>query len=235
MIKLTKLVKQIKNGDRLSISRAITLVESTLPADRRLADRLIKSLDSNIPPSVRIGFTGSPGSGKSTLLESFGLYLLNAGKVNRLAVLAIDPSSTKSGGSILGDKTRMTGLSVHPRAFVRPSPARGSLGGITASTARAGTICQAAGHDLICIETVGVGQSETAIAAMSDITVLVIAPGGGDELQAIKKGVTECADIVVVNKCDLPGAKDAFAYYKNAIHLQDANSNGRERKVYTFA
>lgn len=224
-----ELAKQIVIGNRQAISKAITLVESSLAKDQRVSRQLLKLLNNNTN-SIRLGFTGPPGSGKSTLLESFGLYLLNHELVSKLAVLAIDPSSSHSGGSILGDKTRMSKLTLHPQAYIRPSPARGSLGGITASTANAALICQAAGHDLICIESVGVGQSETAIAALSDVTVLVVAPGAGDDLQGIKKGVTECADIVVVNKCDLPEADLAVSFYRNALQLQDMNS-GRSRRV----
>lgn len=230
IVMLKELVGQIVKGDRKSLSKAITLVESTREEDKRLSRQLLRLLPTPTKPSIRLGFTGSPGSGKSSLLESLGVYLLNNGKVGKMAVLAIDPSSSKSGGSIMGDKTRMTRLAADPRAYIRPSPARGSLGGITLGTANAARLCQAAHHDLVVVETVGVGQSETAIAALSDVTVLVVAPNAGDDLQGIKKGVTECADIIVVNKCDLVGAEAALSFYKNAVQLQDMNA-GRRRMV----
>ena len=187
--------------DRRSLAKAITLVESTRPDHRERAQALIDALLPHAGNSLRIGITGVPGVGKSTFIETFGLALI--GRRHRVAVLAIDPSSTLGGGSILGDKTRMEKLSMHADAFVRPSPAAGSLGGVAARTREAVLVCEAAGFDIVIVETVGVGQSETAVASMTDVFLLLQLPNAGDELQAMKKGVIELADLVAVNKADL--------------------------------
>jgi LAO/AO transport system kinase len=205
--------------DRRALAKTITLVESTR-ADHQARSRAL--LDALLPytgQSLRIGISGSPGVGKSTFIESFGLHLIERG--HRVAVLAIDPSSSVSGGSILGDKTRMAQLSMHPSAFVRPSPAAGSLGGVAARTREALLVCEAAGFDIAIVETVGVGQSEVAVAGMTDVFVLLQLPNAGDELQAMKKGVVELADIVVVNKADLDpaAAESAASQVRNILSM----------------
>lgn len=190
--------------DRRSLAKAITLVESTRADHRARAQALIDALLPHAGNALRIGITGVPGVGKSTFIEAFGLALIDKG--HRIAVLAIDPSSSIGGGSILGDKTRMARLSMHADAFVRPSPAAGSLGGVAARTREAMLACEAAGFDIVIVETVGVGQSETAVAGMTDVFLLLQLPNAGDELQAMKKGVIELADVVAVNKADLDRA-----------------------------
>jgi LAO/AO transport system kinase len=210
----------LRGGDRRALARAITLVESAREDHRRDAEALVESLLPAAGGAVRLGITGAPGVGKSTFIENFGLHLLTQDR--RVAVLAIDPSSPVSGGSILGDKTRMETLSRDPRAFIRPSPAGGTLGGVARRTRECGLVCEAAGFDVVIVETVGVGQSETAVADMVDMFVLLLPPAGGDELQGIKKGIVELADLLIVNKADgdlLPAASRAAAEYKAAIHL----------------
>jgi LAO/AO transport system kinase len=187
-------------------------------------------LPRNLDSSIRLGVTGPPGAGKSSLIESFGKFLLETRKISKFAVLPIDPSSDISGGSLLGDKTRMPTLSSHPDAYIRPSPAQGSLGGITQTTSQVADLCAAAGFDLITIESVGVGQSEKDISSIVDVTVLVVAPGGGDELQTMKKGVLECADVVAVNKCDLEGAEETVSFYKNGFM-----HNSKDRRVVSVS
>jgi LAO/AO transport system kinase len=189
---------------RRALARAITLLESTRPDDRSRADELLNALLPSSGRSLRIGLSGVPGVGKSTFIEVLGLFLIERG--HRVAVLAVDPSSSVSGGSILGDKTRMEQLSVSESAFIRPSPASGTLGGVAEKTREALRVCEAAGHDVVIVETVGVGQSETAVAGMTDVFVLMQLPNAGDDLQAIKKGVMELADIIVINKADLDDA-----------------------------
>ena len=192
-------------AQRRALAKAITLLESTRADHRRRADALLDALlERAAPRSFRLGISGVPGVGKSTFIEALGLFLVERG--HRVAVLAVDPSSSLSGGSILGDKTRMERLSVHERAFIRPSPAAGNLGGVAERTRETMLLAEAAGHDLVIVETVGVGQSETAVAGMTDCFVLMQLPNAGDDLQAIKKGVMELADLVVVNKADLDEA-----------------------------
>ena len=191
-------------AQRRALAKAITLLESTRADDRARADALLDALLPHSGRAFRIGISGVPGVGKSTFIETLGLFLVERG--HRVAVLAVDPSSSLGGGSILGDKTRMERLSVHPRAFIRPSPASGTLGGVADKTREAMLACEAAGHDIVIVETVGVGQSETAVAGMSDIFVLLQLPTAGDDLQAIKKGVMEIADLIVINKSDLDEA-----------------------------
>ncbi len=186
---------------RRAMAKSITLLESTRPDHRERADRLLTSLLPHTGRSFRLGISGVPGVGKSTFIEALGLALIAKG--HRVAVLAIDPSSTVSGGSILGDKTRMEHLSVHPDAYIRPSPSSGTLGGVAEKTREAMLVCEAAGYDVVIIETVGVGQSETAVAGMTDMYTVLQLPNAGDDLQAIKKGVMELADLVVINKADL--------------------------------
>lgn len=205
---------------RASLARAITLVESTRNDHQLEAQELLTKLLQHTGKSIRIGITGVPGVGKSTFIESFGLHLINQGK--KVAVLAIDPSSTITGGSILGDKTRMAELSQNENAFIRPSPTAGSLGGVARRTREAMLLCEAAGYDVIIIETVGVGQSETQVADMVDMFMLLLLPASGDELQGIKKGIVELADLVVVNKADgdlIPQAKRVQGDYKAALRM----------------
>jgi LAO/AO transport system kinase len=214
------LAAAVAEGNRRALARAITLVESSRADHRDDADRLLDALMPRTGGAVRVGISGAPGVGKSTFIEAFGLFLLGLGR--RPAVLAIDPSSPLTGGSILGDKTRMERLARDERAFIRPSPAGGTLGGVARRTREAGLLCEAAGFDVVVVETVGVGQSETAVADMVDLLVLLLPPGGGDELQGIKKGIVELADIVVVNKADgdlAAAASRAAAEYRAAIHM----------------
>ncbi len=200
-----KLVDLVLNGDadgqRRAIAKAITLLESTRADHRAQADELLTALLPHTGKSFRLGISGVPGVGKSTFIEVLGLYLIEQG--HRVAVLTVDPSSTVSGGSILGDKTRMEKLSVHEKAYIRPSPSSGTLGGVAEKTREAMLVCEAAGYDIVIVETVGVGQSETAVANMTDMFVLMQLPNAGDDLQAIKKGVMELADLVVINKADI--------------------------------
>jgi LAO/AO transport system kinase len=206
-------------GQRRALAKAITLIESTREDHRAQADALLERLLPHAGRSLRIGISGVPGVGKSTFIEGLGLFLVARG--HRLAVLAVDPSSHVSGGSILGDKTRMEQLSVEPGAFIRPSPSAGTLGGVAEKTREALVACEAAGFDIVIVETVGVGQSETAVAGMTDLFVLLQLPNAGDDLQAIKKGVMELADLVVVNKADLDAhaATRAQATLAGALRL----------------
>ena len=194
-------------GDRRALARAITLVESTRPDHRAAARRLLAAIGSPARPALRVGLTGTPGVGKSSFVETLGLHLTGRGL--KLAVLAVDPSSTRSGGSILGDKTRMERLARAPLAFIRPSPSQATLGGVGRRTREAIRLVEAWGADVVLVETVGVGQSETMVAQMTDVFVLLIAPGGGDELQGVKRGIMEMADLLLVNKAD--GALEAAA------------------------
>ena len=218
--KIKSLAFDISNGNRRALSRAITLIESTNIKHRNNADQLLSLLMPKTGKSIRIGISGVPGVGKSTFIENFGNYIINQN--HKLAVLAVDPSSQISGGSILGDKTRMESLAHNDNAFIRPSPAGKTLGGVARRTREAILICEAAGFDVILIETVGVGQSETAVYDMSDIFMLLLLPGGGDELQGIKKGIVELADIILVNKADgdmKDIAEISAQDYRNALHL----------------
>jgi len=227
-----KLVDGVVSGERAALAKAITLIESTTRSKQNLAYQLIDKLPKPIKIPIRIGISGPPGVGKSTFIEAFGSYLTQLGL--KIAVLAIDPSSQKTKGSILGDKTRMERLSVDPLAFIRPSPAGRKLGGVAAKTQETIHLIDAAGFDLTIIETVGVGQSELEVYSMVDCFLLLLQPGGGDELQGIKKGVVEMADIIAVNKSD--GSQKDLAQqtrmsYKNALHLFPANPNGWSTKV----
>lgn len=194
------LAEAVRAGNRRALAKAITLVESTRADHEVEAQRLLEALLPATGRAARIGITGVPGVGKSTFIEAFGLHLIGLGK--RLAVLAIDPSSARSGGSILGDKTRMARLSIDPNAFIRPSPSGGSLGGVARRTREVMLVCEAAGYDVVIVETVGVGQSEITVASMVDFFLVLMLAGAGDELQGIKKGVMEIADALAVNKCD---------------------------------
>ena len=218
----------IRNGNRAILSKAITLIESSNSKHQSIAEELIELCLPFSGNSVRIGITGVPGVGKSTFIEALGSYLI-AEKAKKVAVLAIDPSSKKNHGSILGDKTRMNKLSVNDKAFIRPSPSSGTLGGVAKATRETTILCEAAGYDTILIETVGVGQSEIEVKSMVDFFLLLMLAGAGDELQGIKRGIMEIADAVIINKADndnLHNAKMAVREYKNAMHLFPANSNG---------
>jgi len=213
-------VDALIEGNRRALAKAITLIESQRSVDRDAAQTLLQTLLPNTGNSIRIGITGIPGVGKSTFIESFGLYLLEQGK--RVAVLAVDPSSPISGGSILGDKTRMELLSRCEGAFIRPSPSQGSLGGVAQKTRETMLLCEAAGYDVIIVETVGVGQSEYQVAAMVDFFMVLMLPNAGDELQGIKKGIMELADALVINKADGDSvnlAKQTQSHYQSALHL----------------
>jgi LAO/AO transport system kinase len=222
-------------GDRIVLGRAITLVESTRPEHQSLAQQILEQCLPHTGRSIRIGITGSPGVGKSSFIETFGTYLTKE-KGRRLAVLAIDPSSQVSKGSILGDKTRMGQLSTDPNAFVRPSPAGDSLGGVAAKTREAMLLCEAAGFDTVFIETVGVGQSETAVHGMVDFFLLLLLPGAGDELQGIKRGIVEMADLLAINKADgerVELAKAARKEYAGALHLFPSKASDWPVKALT--
>lgn len=213
-------VNGVLAGDRLVLARTITLIESSLSEHRQLAGEVINTLLPKTGKAVRLGITGVPGAGKSTFIESLGNMLTEQGM--RVAVLAIDPSSTRSGGSILGDKTRMEKLAVNDRAFIRPSPSGGTLGGVAGKTRETMLVCEAAGYDVIIIETVGVGQSETTVASMVDFFLVLLIAGAGDELQGIKKGVLEVAEAIVINKADgdnIERADLARKEYEAALHL----------------
>lgn len=208
-------------GDFIALSRAITLCESKKTEDREAANQLIQQCLPHSGKSIRIGITGVPGVGKSTFIESFGLHLIEK-ENKKLAVLAVDPSSERSKGSILGDKTRMEKLSVHPKAFIRPSPTSGSLGGVAHQSRESIILCEAAGFEVIIVETVGVGQSETEVRQMTDFFMLLMLAGAGDELQGIKRGIMEMADGLLFNKAEgenLAAAKRAQREYRNALHL----------------
>ena len=213
-------VAEIRAGDRRAMAKAITLIESARPEDRSRATELLNALLPHTGASIRLGITGVPGVGKSTFTEVFGQYVIEEGR--RVAVLAIDPSSKRGGGSILGDKTRMEHLARSDAAFIRPSPARGTPGGVARRTREAMLVCEAAGFDVVMVETVGVGQAETAVADMVDMFLLLLVPSGGDELQGIKRGVMELADAVIVNKADgemKAAASRTAAEYHSALGL----------------
>ncbi|MDA0229861.1 MAG: methylmalonyl Co-A mutase-associated GTPase MeaB [Proteobacteria bacterium] len=219
--------EDIRSGNRRALARAITLIESAREDHRSAAQELLETLLPYTGQAVRIGVSGSPGVGKSTFIEAFGLYLIGIGK--RLAVLAVDPSSALSGGSILGDKTRMERLAREPDVFIRPSPAAGVMGGVARRTREAMLACEAAGFDVVLIETVGVGQSEAAVADLVDLFALLVQPGGGDDLQGIKRGVMELADLVIVTKADgdlRDLARHAEADYRSALGLIRGRGKG---------
>jgi LAO/AO transport system kinase len=216
---ISSMASAIRSGDRATLARAITLVESKRADHQATAHKLVQELLRSTGKAVRLGITGAPGAGKSTTIDALGTYLTGMG--HKVAVLAVDPSSTRTGGAILGDKTRMARLSTDPNAFIRPSPSSGTLGGVAAKTRETMLLCEAAGFDVILVETVGVGQSETAVADLTDFFLVLMLPGAGDELQGIKKGILELADLIAVNKADDAGAKAkaAAAEYKAALHI----------------
>jgi LAO/AO transport system kinase len=229
------LAAALRAGDRRALAKAITRVESTRADHREQADALLTELMPATGGALRLGISGVPGVGKSTFIEAFGLFLLERG--HRVAVLTVDPSSTVSGGAILGDKTRMERLSMDTRAFIRPSPSSGTLGGVAEKTREAMLLCEAAGYDVVIVETVGVGQSETAVAGMTDLYLLLQLPNAGDDLQAIKKGVMELADLVVINKADLDdaAATRAQAQITSALRLLPTHAHATQRVMKVSA
>lgn len=232
----SELVEGILKGDVTMLSRAVTLVESLSPSHQAVAQEVIEKCLPYSGNSRRIGITGVPGAGKSTSIDVFGLHVLKDG--GKLAVLAIDPSSERTKGSILGDKTRMEKLAVHPNAFIRPSPSAGSLGGVARKTRETIVLCEAAGFNNIFVETVGVGQSETAVHSMVDFFLLIQLAGTGDELQGIKRGIMEMADGIVINKADgdnLERARLAATQFRNALHLFPAPESGWTPQVLTYS
>jgi LAO/AO transport system kinase len=231
------LVDGVRRGERRAVAKAITLLESTRTDHRARADAMLNALLPFTGQSLRLGISGVPGVGKSTLIEALGLYLIAQGR--RVAVLAVDPSSTVSGGSILGDKTRMERLSVADAAYIRPSPSSGTLGGVAEKTREAMLVCEAAGYDIVIVETVGVGQSEAAVASMTDLFILMQLPNAGDDLQAIKKGVMELADLVLINKADSDpaAATRSQAQIVSAVRLFQfhGQGHGNELPVLTLS
>ena len=230
------LVRGIRAGDRATLARAITLIESKRGDHRKTAHHLVQELLPLTGRAVRLGITGAPGVGKSTTIDVLGTYI--TGKGHKVAVLAVDPSSTRTGGSILGDKTRMAQLAVDPHAFVRPSPSSGTLGGVAAKTRETMLVCEAAGYDVVMVETVGIGQSETAVADMTDFFLVLMLPGAGDELQGLKKGIVELADMIAVNKADgdnIERARRAAADYRAALNILTPQSSTWSPPVITYS
>jgi LAO/AO transport system kinase len=233
---VTTLARGVRDGDRTVLARAITLVESKRADHQAAARRLVQDLLPATGRAIRVGITGVPGVGKSTTIDALGIYLTGQG--HKVAVLAVDPSSHRTGGSILADKTRMPRLAADPAAFIRPSPTSGSLGGVAAKTRETLLICEAAGFDVILVETVGVGQSETAVADLTDFFLLLMLPGAGDEIQGIKKGVIELADMIAVNKADgdnIKRATIAAAEYRAALHILVPRSPNWTPEVITYS
>ena len=233
---VARLARGIRAGDRAVLSRAITLIESKRADHRRSAAALMQALVGATGKAVRVGVTGAPGVGKSTTIDALGTMLTMQRR--KVAVLAVDPSSRRTGGSILADKTRMARLANDANAFIRPSPASGTLGGVAARTRETMLLCEAAGYDVVLVETIGVGQSEIAVADMTDFFLLLMLPGAGDELQGLKKGVVELADMIAVNKADgdnVPRAKAAAAEYRAALHILTPRSANWSPPVVTYS
>jgi GTPase len=233
---VSRIARDIRGGDRAVLSRAITLIESKRADHRRSAAALTQALIESTGKAIRVGITGAPGVGKSTTIDALGSMLTRSG--HRIAVLAVDPSSQRTGGSILADKTRMARLAADLHAFIRPSPASGTLGGVAAKTRETMLLCEAAGYDVILVETVGVGQSEIAVADMTDFFLALMLPGAGDELQGLKKGIVELADMIAVNKADgdnIARAKAAAAEYRAALHILTPRSPNWVPPVVTYS
>jgi LAO/AO transport system kinase len=231
---IASLAADLRAGSRAALARAITLVESRRSDHQAAARELVQALLPDTGTAIRVGITGSPGVGKSTLIDALGMLLIGRGQ--KVAVLAVDPSSARTGGSILGDKTRMARLAASDFAYIRPSPAAGTLGGVAAKTREAMLLCEAAGFDMVLVETVGIGQSETAVCDMTDFFLALMLPGAGDELQGIKKGLVELADMIVVNKADgdnIKRANLAAAEYRGALHILSPRSEHWQPPVLT--
>jgi LAO/AO transport system kinase len=230
------LAKDLRTGSRAVLARAITLIESRRGDHQASARELVQTLLPQTGKAIRVGITGSPGVGKSTTIDALGMFLIQ--RDHEVAVLAVDPSSARSGGSILGDKTRMTRLAASDAAYIRPSPSSGTLGGVATKTREAMLLCEAAGFDVILVETVGIGQSETAVADMTDFFLALMLPGAGDELQGIKKGLVELADMIAINKADgdnLKRANTAAAEYRSALHILSPRSEHWHPPVETYS
>jgi LAO/AO transport system kinase len=233
---LANLARGVRAGERGVIARAITLIESRRTDHQKAARRLVQELLPSTGQAVRVGITGVPGVGKSTTIDALGTFL--TGKGHKVAVLAVDPSSARTGGSILADKTRMARLGSDPNAFVRPSPSSGTLGGVAAKTRESMLVCEAAGYDIVLVETIGTGQSETMVADMTDFFLVLMLPGAGDELQGLKKGVIEIADMIAINKADgdnVRRAKAAAAEYRAALHILTPRSPSWSPPVVTYS